>query len=91
VARLAGLPRGARLVGRALGLAPPELGLPWQRVIAASGRIALPPGSPGFRTQVRLLRAEGVAVRKGRVDLGAYQWLPDLDELLWGPVILETT
>ncbi len=85
VARLAGLPRGARQVGRALGQAPAELDLPWHRVIAAGGRIALPAGSRGFRTQVRKLRAEGVPVTRGRVALAKCGWTPDLDELLWGP------
>lgn len=85
VAALAGLPRGARLVGRALGLAPDGLHLPWHRVIAASGRIALPPGSASYRAQSRLLRAEGLPVRAGRIDIAACRWQPDLDELLWGP------
>lgn len=85
VARLAGLPRRARLVGTALGKAPDRLALPWHRVIAAGGRIALPKGSAGHRTQVRLLKAEGVPVAAGRVRLDAHGWTPDLDELLWGP------
>ena len=85
VAKLAGLGRGARQVGRALGLAPASLRLPWFRVIGAGGRIALPKNSTGFRTQVRKLRAEGVEVLNGRVTLATVQWSPDLDELLWGP------
>lgn len=85
VADLAGLGRGARQVGRVLAALPEGTDLPWQRVIAATGRLALPAGSPAFRTQVRLLRAEGVAVRRGRVDLARHGWRPDLDELLWGP------
>lgn len=85
IARLAGLPRGARQVGRALGKAPASLGLPWHRVIAAGGRIALPKGSAGYRTQVGKLRAEGIAVTNGRVRLPECQWTPDLDELIWGP------
>jgi methylated-DNA-protein-cysteine methyltransferase-like protein len=85
VARLAGLPRGARQVGRALGKAPASLRLPWHRVIAAGGRIALAKGSVGYRTQVSKLRAEGIAVTNGRVRLPDFQWSPDLDELIWGP------
>lgn len=85
IAKLAGLARGARQVGRALGLAPASLRLPWFRVIGAGGRIALPKDSTGFRTQVRKLRAEGVEVLNGRVKLATVQWSPDLDELLWGP------
>jgi methylated-DNA-protein-cysteine methyltransferase-like protein len=49
VAALAGLGRGARQVGPALGRAPDRAGLPWHRVVAAGGRIALPPGSSARR------------------------------------------
>lgn len=85
VARLAGLPRGARQVGRALGKAPATLKLPWYRVIGAGGRIALPKDSAGYGTQIRKLQAEGISVEKGRVRLPEFQWAPDLDELIWGP------
>jgi methylated-DNA-protein-cysteine methyltransferase-like protein len=73
VARLAGLPRRARLVGTALGEAT-ALKLPWHRVINAQGRIALPPNSSGSRKQRQLLRDEGVLFVKGRVDLARYGW-----------------
>ena len=73
VARLAGLPGRARLVGTALGEAESRR-LPWHRVINAQGRIALPPNSPGFREQRKRLREEGVMVLKGRVDLRKYGW-----------------
>ena len=73
VARLAGLPKRARLVGTALGAAPAG-SLPWYRVINAQGRIALPPNSRGYREQCKRLREEGVVVSKGRVDLRRYGW-----------------
>jgi methylated-DNA-protein-cysteine methyltransferase-like protein len=85
VARLAGLPRGARQVGHALGKAPATLKLPWYRVIGAGGRIALPKDSAGYRTQIRKLEAEGIKVVNGRVRLPEFQWAADLDELIWGP------
>jgi methylated-DNA-protein-cysteine methyltransferase-like protein len=81
VAHAAGLPRRARFVAHALKTAPRALGLPWHRVVAAGGRIALPPGSSAHREQCRRLAAEGVVVERGRVRL------PDagsLDALLWG-------
>ena len=74
VARLAGLPKNARLVGRAMGEAPAALKLPWYRVMNAQGRIALPPNSRGYREQSRLLREEGVVVTKGKVDLKRFGW-----------------
>ena len=65
VADTAGHPRQQRLVGRILSLGGtgvvPEL--PWWRVVNAAGRLV-----PGHeREQAALLRAEGVAVRDGRV------------------------
>jgi methylated-DNA-protein-cysteine methyltransferase-like protein len=73
IARLAGLPKHARLGGTALGAAG-KLKLPWHRVINAQGRIALPPNSTGFREQRKRLREEGVMVLKGKVDLKRYGW-----------------
>ena len=86
IAQVAGLPRRARLVGTVLRQSPGERSLPWFRVINASGRSSLPEGSDAQRRQWRLLAAEGVEVRKGRVDLQRYGWPArerQLDELLW--------
>jgi methylated-DNA-protein-cysteine methyltransferase-like protein len=81
VARLAGLPGRARLVGRALAETPAETGsLPWHRVINAQGRISLT--GPAAREQQKRLRAEGVLLRKGRVDLGRHVWKPGNDSPL---------
>ena len=91
IARRAGLPGRARLVGRVLGEADAETGLPWQRVLRSDGRIAFPPGSRAFREQVRRLAAEGVLVRSGRVDLALHGWERDLDNLLWGPPVTPST
>ena len=55
VARAAGFPGAARQVVRAL---QHSYGLPWQRVVAAGGRIALP-GERGLEQRFRL-EAEGV-------------------------------
>ena len=67
VARAAGLPGRARQAGTALRVAPRELHLPWHRVVGAGGVIVFPPASPQYKEQARRLRAEGVAVRNGRV------------------------
>ena len=62
VAAQAGYPGAARGVGRVLSSS--GAGLPWWRVVMASGRLA-----PGKETvQARRLRAEGVTVRNGRVQ-----------------------
>jgi methylated-DNA-protein-cysteine methyltransferase-like protein len=70
VARLVGVPRGARAVGWALRALDParERAVPWHRVVGAGGRIPPRAGDGSFR-QRRRLRAEGVAFRAGHVDL----------------------
>lgn len=78
VARAAGLPGRARQAGYALRVAPKELNLPWHRVVGAGGRIVFPPGSRHHKEQASRLRAEGVAVKSGRVAPAA---LIELDEL----------
>lgn len=46
--------------------------LPWHRVISASGK----PASHLADRQLAALRAEGVAVMNGRVDLRSARWTP---------------
>jgi methylated-DNA-protein-cysteine methyltransferase related protein len=77
VARAAGLPGRARLTGFALRNAPQGMNLPWHRVVGAGGRIVFPNGTRAHREQARRLRAEGIAVRAGRIDPSA---LTELDE-----------
>ncbi len=85
IAELAGVPRGARQVGRCLSELPPDTEIPWHRIIAAGGRLSLPPDSDAYREQCRRLAAEGVTVLAGRVSMRRFAWEPDLDELLWKP------
>ncbi|MCK6485100.1 MAG: MGMT family protein [Phycisphaerae bacterium] len=76
VARAAGLPRRARLVGFVLRHSPLADGVPWHRVVAAPGRIAVRDGG-GRDEQMGRLRSEGVAVdARGRVSLARYAWRP---------------
>jgi methylated-DNA-protein-cysteine methyltransferase-like protein len=77
VALLAGLPGGARRVGRFLSRLPAGTRIPWHRVVNASGGISLPAGSSGQRRQRTRLRAEGIAFSKaGRISLGRFGWQP---------------
>jgi methylated-DNA-protein-cysteine methyltransferase-like protein len=86
IAKLAGLPRrGARMVARAVRSAPAALQLPWHRIVNAQGKIAIPQSSPGYERQQELLRAEGVEVENGKLNMDRYRWDPTLDELVWGP------
>jgi methylated-DNA-protein-cysteine methyltransferase-like protein len=84
IAARAGLPGRARLVGKLLGETPTGMQLPWHRVLRASGRIAMPPGSEGFVEQSERLRAEGIEVSNGRVPLSRFGLDADLDRALWG-------
>ena len=88
VAARAGLPGRARLVGKVLRELPTGKRVPWHRVIAAAGRIALPASSPSRQRQIERLQREGVFVVHGRVDMERHGWSAaagdDLDRLLWG-------
>lgn len=85
VARLAGLPGRARLVGRALARAPKQRALPWHRVVNAQGRISFAADSPRGQRQRRLLEAEGVAFENDAIDLERFNPERAIDRLLWGP------
>jgi methylated-DNA-protein-cysteine methyltransferase-like protein len=69
VARAAGIPRGARLVVRTLGQSH---GLPWHRVVAAGGRIAIP-GEGGLDQRFRL-EMEGVKFSGRRVRMAEFEY-----------------
>ena len=69
VARAAGLPRGARLVVRTLGQSH---GLPWHRVVAAGGRIAIP-GEGGLDQRFRL-EMEGVKFSGRKVRMAEFEF-----------------
>jgi methylated-DNA-protein-cysteine methyltransferase-like protein len=69
VARAAGLPGGARLVVRVLGRSH---GLPWHRVVAAGGRIAIP-GEGGLDQRFRL-EMEGVKFSGRKVRMKEFEF-----------------
>ena len=85
VARRAGLPGKARLVGRALGRAPKKMVLPWHRVVNAQGRISFPEDSTKAAEQRRRLEEEGVEFEDGAIDLERFSPERALDRMLWGP------
>jgi len=77
LARLAGLPRQARLVGYALNVLPADTALPWHRVVNAQGRTSLRSnGLGGDQIQRQLLRREGVRFVDGAIALDRYGWRP---------------
>lgn len=75
VARLAGMPGHARLVGYALHALPAGTSIPWQRVVNAQGAIATRAGHNAL--QRRLLEREGIRFDlRGRIRLASFQWRP---------------
>lgn len=74
VARLAGLGRAARFVGRTLKQLPPDTQLPWHRVIRSDGHLGLPIESEGFKRQKERLAEEGVNMIGSRVSMRHYGW-----------------
>jgi methylated-DNA-protein-cysteine methyltransferase-like protein len=84
VARQAGLPGRARLVGQVLRESGSATRLPWHRVTGAGGRIAFPAGSAAAREQIARLAREGVKARGNRVLVrDARVSARALDALLW--------
>jgi len=83
VARHAGLPGRARLVGQVLRDSGDEARLPWHRVTGAGGRIAFPPGSASAREQLARLAREGIRARGNRVLRNTRADARNLDALLW--------
>jgi methylated-DNA-protein-cysteine methyltransferase-like protein len=82
IARLAGLPRGARTVGWAMHAVPEQSDVPWWRVINAKGRISGRPGSALELIQRALLEGEGVEFAAGgRIDLATFGWEPGPEDL----------
>jgi methylated-DNA-protein-cysteine methyltransferase-like protein len=74
LARAARLPGGARAAGRAMAACPRGQAIPWHRVLAAGGRIAV--REPFAGLQRRLLESEGVSLISGRVPLAERLWAP---------------
>ena len=74
IAALLGAPRAARAVGYAMKRCPQASGVPWQRVLNASGGISLRANVSGMITQRILLEREGLSLRNGRVNLKRHRW-----------------
>ncbi len=79
IARIAGLPGQARLVGYALSALRDGTSVPWHRVINAQGKLSLEHvGSSAGMTQRMRLTREGVIVNAaGRVSLPRFGWRLD--------------
>lgn len=79
IARMAGLPRHARLVGRILADLASDVDVPWHRVVNAQGKISLQKiDQLGVNVQAQKLMDEGVLVLNNKVNLKQYLWTPEL-------------
>ena len=78
VARLAGIPGQARLVGYALSALPEGSAIPWHRVVNAKGAISVRTSGSGHDELQRvILQREGVRLNPlGVIPLIAFQWRP---------------
>lgn len=76
IARLAGLPKHARLVGYALKNIDQASDIPWHRIINAQGKVSTHHlNQIGENIQLNKLRDEGIVVLNGKINLKKYQWL----------------
>lgn len=71
---MCGNPYYARAVGNALHKNPYPDEIPCFRVVNSKGELTKSFAFGGLNVQADLLRAEGVEVVDGRVDLKKYQW-----------------
>jgi len=74
LARATHLPGGARAAGHAMAACPRGQSIPWHRVVAAGGRIAV--REPFGSLQRRLLESEGARLVSGHVVLSEHLWSP---------------
>ena len=73
VAAMVGNPRLCRVVGNALHINPYFGEVPCHRVVNAQGRLSGEFAFGGADIQANMLRAEGVEVIDGKVDLSKYR------------------
>jgi methylated-DNA-protein-cysteine methyltransferase-like protein len=87
VAKMLGVPRGARAVGwamHAVGSFPNSAGVPWHRVVNGEGRISTNCADHTAYDQRDCLKAEGVQFD----DLNDLK-ISNFDAILWSPSPLE--
>src|SRR6202166_5007462 len=69
------LPGGARTAGRAMAASPSGQGVPWHRVVGASGRLLI--REPYASLQRKLLESAGLALTEKRIlDFRNFEWRP---------------
>jgi len=72
LARALRLPGGARTAGRAMAASPQGKGIPWHRVVGASGKLLI--REPYASLQRKLLESEQVTMTERRVNMKLHHW-----------------
>ena len=80
IASLVGFPGYARHVGHIMRGLSEDSSVPWQRVVASSGKISTFKVGLG-ELQQALLEREGIEFKSGRMRLSVYLWEPETLEL----------
>jgi len=83
VARVAGYPRHARMVSKAMSRSVEPL--PWYRVVKSDWTLAFESDSEPYKKQKALLKKEGVLMINKKVVPVDSDEAIDLDKMLWGP------
>ena len=77
IAKLAGLPKHARLVGYVLKHLDKSSEIPWYRVINSQGKISVTHiNQQGENVQQSLLEQEGIYLLNGKISLKKFVWQP---------------
>lgn len=72
IAKKVGNPRLSRVVGYALHVNPDPDKIPCHRVVTKDGDVSRAFAFGGANQQVKLLEAEGVTIKNGKVDMSLY-------------------
>ncbi|KXZ67328.1 MGMT family protein [Acinetobacter venetianus] len=77
IAKLAGIPKHARLVGYVLKHLDQESRIPWHRVINSQGKISVMRiNEKGGNIQQQLLADEGIYLLNNKINLKVFSWIP---------------
>ena len=77
IAKLAGIPKHARLVGYVLKHLDQESSIPWHRVINSQGKISVMRiNEKGENIQQQLLADEGIYLLNNKINLKVFSWIP---------------
>ena len=74
VAKQAGIPNAARVVGNTLRQLPIGSTLPWHRVVNSQGKISPPSNTPRYLEQKQRLECEGIIFNRNTIPANYFAW-----------------